>query len=108
PMLYTVERSWSPEETSVGALTAFRIDPSDGRLTLIGRERSGGDYPAHVSVHPGGRFAFTASPRDWGVAALPLDEQGLPEPASSIMRHEGRGPKVRQPSPYPHSAWPDQ
>ncbi|HLG70594.1 MAG TPA: lactonase family protein [Chloroflexota bacterium] len=107
PMLFTVEREWSPEETNVGALTAFRIDPGSGKLTLAGRERSGGDYPAHVSVHPSGRFAFTANPRDWRVAALPLNDEGLPEPASSIMRHGGRGPKARQPAPYPHSSWPD-
>src|SRR4051794_32487245 len=50
-VLYTVEREWSPEETHVGALTTFAIDPRNGGLTQVGRERSGGDWPAHVSVH---------------------------------------------------------
>src|SRR5690242_5120228 len=59
PVLYSVERDWTPEDSTSGGLDAFRIDPANGSLSLAGRERSGGAYTAHVSVHPSGRFAFT-------------------------------------------------
>jgi 6-phosphogluconolactonase len=107
PMLYVVEREWSTDERHVGALATFAIDPRDGRLEQAGRIHTGGDWPAHVSVHPSGRLAFVANPRDACVAVFRIGDDGLPQSATWIVRHMGRGPTARQESPYPHSAWPD-
>jgi 6-phosphogluconolactonase len=107
PVLYAVEREWSPDERTTGALTTFAIDERSGQLTQIARDRSGGNWPAHVSVHPSGRFALVANPRGATIACFPLGPDGRPGPIASTARHEGRGPNVRQPAAYAHSVWPD-
>src|SRR5579859_441274 len=69
--LYAVERQWSPERADVGAVAAFAVDAT-GRLSELDRKPSGGVSPAHISVHPSGRFAFAAHYASGQVAVLPI------------------------------------
>jgi 6-phosphogluconolactonase len=101
--LYAVERHWTPERRDVGAVTAFRIEGTTGRLTSLDRRPSGGVSPAHVSVHPSGRFALAAHYGSGQVAALPIGPDGCLGGASDIAQHAGRGPDpVRQEGPHAH------
>jgi len=107
PILYAVERAWSEDDDNSGALSSFGIDAMEGVLQFAHRCRSGGSFPAHVSVHPRGRFAFVANPRSGTASAVGLDESGLPIGAVSTVRHEGHGPHIRQAGPWTHSVYPD-
>jgi len=44
-----------------GKITAYRINPENGDLTLINSMPSGGSNPAHLSVHPSGKWVFVAN-----------------------------------------------
>lgn len=107
PLLYAVERYWSDEDRSTGVVSTFAIDPASGTLRSGGRQRSGGEYPAHIAIHPNGRFLFAVNPLSGTVAVLPVDRSGEVGPATECIRHEGHGAKPHTDPPYPHSAWID-
>lgn len=49
------EISTTPGDTS-GSLSAYSINRSTGRLTALNTLDSGGSRPAHLSVHPSGKY----------------------------------------------------
>jgi 6-phosphogluconolactonase len=107
PLLYAVERYWSDEDHSTGVVSAFAIDGKDGTLSATGRERSGGEYPAHICMHPSGRHLVAVNPTSGTVAVLPIDAAGAVGPVCEIVQLEGHGTKPHLDPPYPHSAWFD-
>src|ERR1700677_5315447 len=44
-----------------GAVVTYAIDPSSMQLTRLSAVGSAGTSPAHVSVHPSGKFVFVAN-----------------------------------------------
>jgi 6-phosphogluconolactonase len=108
-MLYAGERDWPPmglQSAGTGALTTFAIDPSDGHLTFVARQKSGG--PAHVNVHPSGRYVFTAMTRLRQIAVFPLAADGRVSEPCVVLEHTGSGPKSpNQDYAFPHSCWFD-
>ena len=107
PFLYTVERQWTHAVKDEGAITAFAVDPADGTLSALNKQRSGGTSPAYVSVHPSGRFAFTAHYGSGHVASFPLGSDGALGAAASVVQHHGRSTHPRQEGPHAHSIMPD-
>jgi 6-phosphogluconolactonase len=107
PLLYAVERYWSDEDRSSGVVSTFAIDPKNGLLSAEGRQRSGGEYPAHIAMHPSGRWLFAVNPLSGTVAVLPVDAGGAVGPVCESVRHQGHGAKPHADPPYPHSAWID-
>lgn len=59
-----------------GSVAAFRIDPRSGALDPLNQASSGGAGPAHISLHPGGRFLFAANYGGGSVAVLPVAQDG--------------------------------
>ena len=107
PYIYAVERYWSDDDRSSGVVSTFAIDSKTGVLRSEGRQRSGGEYPAHIAMHQDGRFLFAVNPLSGTVAVLPIDESGVVGPVCQCIRHEGHGAKPHTDPPYPHSAWVD-
>ena len=69
------------DEAKPGRISAYAVDPQDGRLTRVNAVSSAGDGPCHVSVHPGGRWVFTANYVSGTIGVLPvLPSGGLGEP----------------------------
>ncbi|WP_317915637.1 lactonase family protein, partial [Clostridioides difficile] len=64
--------------------TTFTIDPATGTLTLQGRLSSGGKWPSHVVVHPGGGRLYVANIAGGSVASFPLSD-GRPGPADFVV-----------------------
>src|SRR5687768_10516288 len=95
PNLYANEAT-TPE----GSLAAFAIG-QDGRLTFLNRRSSKGVSPAHVSVHPAGRYVFGANYGSGSVCMLPVETDGRLGEATDWHQHEGPpGPvKERQAGP---------
>lgn len=96
-ILYAVDAN--PDEPGVAA---FQIQPT-GELESLGYFPTTRGVPAHVAVHPSGKFLLTAQYGTGSVALFPLDPEGIPGSAT-VYQHEG-GTRIvgrRQDSPHPH------
>lgn len=72
-----------------GSVSAWKVDPANGRLTLLKTVSSEGAGAAHLSVHPSGKFVLVANYFGGTVAVLPVRPSGELAAASDIQRHEG-------------------
>ncbi len=80
---------YSANETADGSVSAYAIDPAGGRLTLLNTVSSEGAGPAHLSVHPSGKFVLVANYAGGTVAVLPIVAGGSLAPASDVKRDAG-------------------
>ena len=80
-----------PEEA--GSVSAFAVE-TDGSLRLLNTVSSGGKGPAHLSVHPSGRFVLVANYFGGSVAVLPILADGRLGEATDLKKDDGAiGPK---------------
>jgi 6-phosphogluconolactonase len=63
-------------EVNPGRIVAFSVDPRTGMLTQLNAASSGGDGPAHISVHRSGRWVLSSNYDSGHVAALPILDDG--------------------------------
>ncbi len=76
--------AWTPErkylyagnERTPGLVTAFSINGATGALTRINEASSGGNGPAHIFVHNGGKHVFASNYGSGHVAVLPIQMNG--------------------------------
>lgn len=61
---------------SPGGVSAFRIDPKSGALTLLNRVGSNGDKPNQVVIDPSGRIAVTVNYTTGNLAAFRILPDG--------------------------------
>jgi len=80
---------YAANETENGQVSAFSIDPASGALNLLNRESSGGAGPAHLSIHPSGKYLFTANYAGGSVAVLPILGDGQVGAPVDVVKHEG-------------------
>jgi len=77
-----------------GSISAFIIQRPDGQLKLLNTVSSGGAGPAHLSIHPSGRFVLAANYFGGSVAVLPvLPDGGLGPPRDIKMDTGTVGPR---------------
>ncbi len=90
-----------------GTVSAFKIDASTGRLTLLNSVPSKGAGPCYVRVDRTGRNALVANYGGGSVAVIPIAADGKLQEASSFVQHSGTvaDPK-RQGGPHAHSINP--
>jgi 6-phosphogluconolactonase len=90
-----------------GAVAAFTIDRSSGKLTLLNQVSSRGDGPCYVIVDKSGKSALVANYGGGSVAALPIKPDGSLGEASAFIQHAGSSvvPR-RQAGPHGHSINP--
>jgi 6-phosphogluconolactonase len=69
PMLYAAN------EFEAGSVSAFRIG-ANGALTFVAEMACGGKDPAYISVHPDGRFLFTANYASGDASVIALRSDG--------------------------------
>jgi 6-phosphogluconolactonase len=106
--LYSVVEKHNPTGKRIGALNAFSINPSTGKLTLLNQASSGGGGSCHVAVDPSGKCLLAADYGSGTVAALPIQANGhLSEPAT-VIQHQGSSVNPqRQGGPHAHFITPD-
>jgi len=106
--LYSVNEIGNYENRQSGSVTAFSIG-STGNLTLLNRQPTEGQNPAHLSVDPTGRFVLAANYSGGNVAALPILANGELAAPTSVVRHQGTlGPNTgRQEAAHAHMILPD-
>ena len=87
-----------------GAVSAFHINRSDGLLTLINQQPTGGGAPCHCNVDATGRFLLVANYVGGNLAVFPIGDDGTLAPRSCLINHVGNGPnRQRQEKPHAHS-----
>lgn len=59
-----------------GSVTALKVDPATGDLTLLNVITSGGRGPAHLSVDPTGKYVFAANYGSGQVGVLSIKDDG--------------------------------
>jgi len=86
-----------------GAVSAFSIDRSTGKLTFLNQVSSHGSGPCHVMVDPTGKTVLVANYNSGSVAALPVNPDGRLREASAAIQHHGTSVNPeRQEGPHAH------
>lgn len=65
-------------------VSAFRIEKSTGKLTLLNRQATSGKNPVHLAVDPTNRFLVVGNYETGTIAVLPIDEAGSLKPVCDI------------------------
>ncbi len=96
---------YAVDEADQGAVAAFRIDRTTGKLTALGRVPSHGKAPAALAVDVTGRSLLAANYGTGTLALVPVQSDGKLARATEVIRHEGSSVnKERQSGPHAHSA----
>jgi 6-phosphogluconolactonase len=101
--LYAVNEVYRFEGEEGGAVSAFMIDDSTGRLTLLNQRATRGTGPCYAVVDHTGRNLLVANFGSGSVAVFPLAPDGSLQPMSAFVQHTGSGPNPRQAGPHAHA-----
>lgn len=102
--LYAVSEVEATDGKKGGGVTAFRINTSNGTLSKINSQLTGGGTPCHLSLDRTGKCVMVANYSGGSVNALPIKEDGSLGEATSFVQHTGKSiDKQRQEAPHAHS-----
>jgi 6-phosphogluconolactonase len=102
--LYAVNELKSYNGEATGTLSAFTLDPQDGRPEFVNMVATHGTDPCHVTVDKTGKFALVANFASGSIAVLPIRRDGGLEEASDVIQHRGSSlDPIRQSGPHAHS-----
>ncbi|MGV3723146.1 MAG: lactonase family protein [Actinomycetota bacterium] len=88
--LYSANETDRVGPNKEGTVTAFAVNPADGKLTALNTVRSGGAGPTYVSVHPAGKHLLVANYFGGSVAVLPILPDGRLGEASDVKNDAGK------------------
>ena len=88
--LYSADELQKYQGKASGAVSSYSIDKSTGHLTKLNTVASGGAGPAHISVHPSGKYVFVANYGGGTIAVLPVHANGSLGKATFV--HHDTGP----------------
>ena len=86
-----------------GSVSAYSIDRASGHLTLLNTVSSEGAGPAHLSVHPSGKWVLVANYAGGTVAVLPIQAGGKLGKATDVKKNHGQVGPVHASSAPPGS-----
>ena len=87
--LYSANETDAYQGAGSGSVTAWSIDRSSGHLAALNTVSSEGAGPAHLSVHPSGKFVLVANYAGGTVAVLPIRPNGSLGPATDVKHDAG-------------------
>ncbi len=87
--LYAGNETATFEGAASGSVTAFSIDRASGRLTRLNTVSSQGAGPAHLSVHPSGKYVLVANYAGGTAAVLSLQPNGELGAATDVKKDQG-------------------
>lgn len=91
-------QQWFSEEMS-----AFRITPESGTLTLVNKQNCGGRDPNYLSIDRTKKYIIAANYKGGNASSIELLENGSLGRRVSLVQHEGTGfLSDRQNQPYAH------
>ena len=74
--LYSANEVATFGDGNSGSVSAYAVDRATGHLTLLNTVSSEGAGPAHMSIHPSGKYALVANYAGGTVAVLPIHASG--------------------------------
>ena len=92
-----------------GDVAAFAISATDGTLTFLNQQKSGGAHPCHITVDAAGKVAYLANYTGGNIESLTIGDDGKLSMPIALIDHVGKnGPdKGRQDAAHAHSINPD-
>ena len=87
--LYSANEVFNFAGGNSGSVSAYAVDRTTGHLTLLNTVSSEGAGPAHMSVHPSGKYALVANYAGGSVAVLPIHANGELGTPSQVIHDEG-------------------
>jgi len=87
--LYAARETADFQGANSGSVSAYSIDRSHGHLALLNTVSSEGAGPAHLSVHPSGKYALVANYHGGTVAVLPIRANGELGAATDVKHDQG-------------------
>jgi 6-phosphogluconolactonase len=102
--LYAVNETGNYQGQKSGAVSAFSIDHTTGKLTLLNEVASKGADPCYITVDKTGKYVLVANYTGGSVAVFPVLEDGRLGEATAFIQHTGHGADPeRQEGPHAHS-----
>ena len=102
--LYAVNEVSDTGGKPTGAVTAFAIDASTGKLKRLNQQPSQGAGPCHLVVDAAGKNVLVANYGGGSIASLPIASDGTLAGAASAIQHAGSSVnRQRQEGPHAHS-----
>lgn len=86
PRLYSANEVSNFDGTTTGSVTAWSVNRANGELAVLNSVSSGAAGPAHLSVHPSGKYVFVANYAGGAVAVLPVKADGSLANATDVKR----------------------
>jgi 6-phosphogluconolactonase len=87
--LYVANETDMYQGASSGSVSAYSVDRSSGHLTLLNTVSSQGAGPAHLSVHPSGKYVLVANYAGGTVAVLAIQPTGSLGAATDVKHDAG-------------------
>ena len=84
--LYAANEVSNFNDRHAGAVTAYTIDARSGRLARLNIVSSEGAGPAHLSVHPSGKYVLVANYHGGSFAVLPILPDGRVASATDVKQ----------------------
>lgn len=100
--LYSANETERLGDNEAGSVTAFAVDDS-GKLKPMNSVNSGGKGPAHLSIHPSGKFVLVANYFGGSVSVLPVKEDGSLGEATDVKVDKGHVGPTKAPHAAPGS-----
>lgn len=101
--LYAINEIEQYEGQADGAVTAFSIESSTGKLTPLNQVSSRGAGPAHITLDQSGRYILVANYGGGSVAVFARNPDGSIGELTSFVRHVGSSVNPqRQSAPHAH------
>ena len=88
--LFSANEITNYEGKKSGSVSSYSVDRASGALTTINTVSSEGAGPAHLSVHPSGKYVLVANYAGGTFAVLPVDPRGRLGSATDIKKEEGK------------------
>src|SRR6201998_2058177 len=102
--LYAVNEVQNYNGPNSGGVSAFSIDRSTGKLTLLNEVPSRGADPCYITLDKTGKYVLLANYTGGSVAAFPVLEGGKLGEASAFVQNTGHGTNPeRQEKAHAHS-----
>ncbi len=102
--LYATNEIGDMKAQKGGAISAFSIDQTTGKLTLLNQVPTHGAHPTYATVDKTGKYVVVANYFGGTIEVFPVKKDGRLDETSSVARDTGTGanPK-RQDGPHPHA-----
>lgn len=102
------KRMYSTNFSGEGGISAYRLDPKTGAMTLINRVPGNGASTTYVGLDRTGNWALAANFQTGHIASFAIKPDGsIGERVSYILNPGSSINPARQARTYPHSIWPD-